>query len=378
MVNKFYIIAGEASGDLHASNLIKAFKEKDASFDFRFWGGDHMKSVTQKEPVKHIKDLAFMGFIEVILNLRTIFKNIKLCKQDILVYQPDALILVDYPGFNIRIAKWAKAQGIKVYYYISPQVWAWKQKRVHTIKKVVDKLFVILPFEKDFYAQFGMEVEYVGHPLMDVILPLKSKENEQAVRQKLGLSSKPILAILPGSRKQEIKIKLPIMLKGVQSFTEYEVLVAGAPSMDYSFYAPFLSDYSNVKWIDNATYNLLSIAEGAVVTSGTATLETALFNVPQVVCYKGSFISYWIAKQLVKIKFISLVNLILNKEAVKELIQQECTPKNIELELKKILPQGDNHNTVLENYKKLVNLLGYGGASEKTATGILSDLNIKQ
>lgn len=372
MVKKLYIIAGEASGDLHASNLIKAIQTKDGTIDFQFWGGDRMKSVAKKEPVKHIKELAFMGFIEVILNLRTILKNIKFCKQNILEYQPDALVLIDYPGFNLRIAEWAKKQGITVYYYISPQVWAWKQKRVHTIKKVVDRMFVILPFEKDFYAQFDMQVDYVGHPLMDVILPIKSKENELAIRKKLALSQKPLIVILPGSRKQEIQIKLPIMLKGVQSFKNHEVVVAGAPSMDYYFYEPFLRNYSNVKWIDNATYELLSIAEGAVVTSGTATLETALFEVPQVVCYKGSFISYWIAKRLVKIKYISLVNLILDKEAVKELIQKECKPKNIEKELLKVLPSGENHQQLNTNYKKLITLLGVGGTSKKVADGILS------
>ena len=370
MVKKFYVIAGEASGDLHAGNLMKAMQQEESQIDFRFWGGDHMKEVAG-EPVKHISELAFMGFIEVLANLRTILKNIKFCKKDILNYKPDALILVDYPGFNLRIAEWAKKEGIKVYYYISPQVWAWKQKRVHTIKRVVDKMFVILPFEKDFYAKFGMEVEYVGHPLIDAIQNYTDRIEDLDLREKHSLDKKPIIALLPGSRKQEISKKLPIMLNSLADYKDYQIVVAGAPALDKSFYNQFLDTHLDVKIIHGATYDVLSIATAALVTSGTATLETALFEVPQVVCYKGSSISYAIAKRLVKIDYISLVNLILNREAVKELIQKECNKVNISKELAMILPNGVKNEKLHSDYKELITVLGKGGASQKVAKLIL-------
>lgn len=370
MVKKFYVIAGEASGDLHAANMMKAIQKKAVETSFRFWGGDYMSKVAGK-PVKHIKELAFMGFIEVVANLSTILSNIKFCKNDILDFKPDAIILVDYPGFNLRIAKWAKEQNIKVIYYISPQVWAWKQNRVHTIKKVVDKMFVILPFEKSFYGQFDMDVEYVGHPLLDAIDQYQDKIDSLDLREKHDLDNRPVIALLPGSRKQEVNTKLPIMLNSLKSFDGFQFIVAGAPALDPSFYKPYMEKYENVKIIHGATYDILTLSTAALVTSGTATLETALFRVPQVVCYKGSSISYQIAKRLVKIDYISLVNLILNKEAVRELIQSECTSQNIEQELIKVLPNGSKYSQLCKDYDILIHILGKGGASQKVAEGIL-------
>jgi lipid-A-disaccharide synthase len=373
---KYYIIAGEASGDLHAGNLMKAMRAKDASVEFRFWGGDHMTEVSGT-PVKHIKELAFMGFIEVVANLRTILGNIKFCKNDILAYKPDAIILVDYPGFNLRIAEWAKAQGIKVFYYISPQVWAWKQKRVHKIKKVVDQMFVILPFEKAFYAKFGMEVEFVGHPLLDAIDNYQAQLENVDLRQKHQLDERPIIALLPGSRIQEVKKKLPIMLNSIVDREKYQLIIAGAPSLEVDFYNQFTAGQSNIRIIHGATYDILSLATAALVTSGTATLETALFKVPQVVCYKGSPISYAIAKQLVKIDFISLVNLILDREAVKELIQSECNEQNIQHELELILPEGKKRAKMLADYDKLIEILGKGGASDRVADKIVAGCRLQ-
>lgn len=370
MASKFYIIAGEASGDLHGSNLMKAMLEEDATCDFRFWGGDEMTKVGG-ERVKHIKDLAFMGFVEVLMNLRTIMKNLKFCKEDILAYKPDALILVDYPGFNLRIAEWAKEHNIKVIYYISPQVWAWKQNRVHTIKKVVDEMYVILPFEKEFYKKFDFDVHYIGHPLLDAIEQFKAKQSTEGFLEKNALSAQPIIAVLPGSRKQEVSKKLPIMLAALKSYSNYQIIVAGAPSLDLEFYAPFLKDFSNVHIVHNQTYDLLSNAELAVVTSGTATLETALFEVPEVVCYIGSSISYLIAKQLIKIKYISLVNLIMDKEVVKELIQGECNPKTIAAEVDRIIVGGSKREEQLANYKLMKEILGGGGASKTIAQAVL-------
>ena len=372
-MKKVYVIAGEASGDLHASNLMRSMQQS-AQIDFRFWGGDQMAEVAGP-PVKHISELAFMGFAEVVANLSTILGNIKFCKQDIAQFQPDALILVDYPGFNLRIAKWAKENKIPVIYYISPQVWAWKQKRVHIIKKVVDKMLVILPFEKAFYEKFGMEVTFVGHPLLDAIDQFKSQTNKIDLYEKHGLDERPVIALLPGSRKQEIKTKLPIMLESLKGLEQYQFVVAGAPAMDRSFYDEFMVKNQNVRIIHGETYDLLSIATAALVTSGTATLETALFRVPEVVCYKGSTISYMIAKRLVKIDYISLVNLILNKEAVKELIQFECNAKNIASELRKVLPKGENYERLLSDYDQLIAELGKGGASKKAADEVNTFLN---
>lgn len=370
MAHRYYVIAGEASGDLHGSNLMKAMLQEQPECDFRFWGGDEMSRVGGTR-VKHIKELAFMGFVEVLMNLRTILGNMKFCKNDILQYKPDALILIDYPGFNLRIAEWAHEQGIRVIYYISPQVWAWKQNRVHTIKKVVDEMYVILPFEKDFYKQFNIDVTYVGHPLLDAIENYKAQVSETNFIERNGLKNTPVIAILPGSRKQEVKKKLPIMLQAVKELKGYQVIVAGAPSLDASFYQPFLQEYSNVSIVHAQTYDLLSTAEAAIVTSGTATLETALFEVPEVVCYIGSPISYLIAKQLIKIKFISLVNLIMDREVVKELIQKECNPASIREELNRLVIGGAKRKQMLEEYKTMKQILGGGGASKKIAQSVL-------
>lgn len=372
---KYYVIAGEASGDLHGSNLLKALKSMDEEADFRFWGGDRMKGVAG-EPVKHIKDLAFMGFVEVIANLRTILSNIKFCKTDILAYQPDALILIDYPGFNLRIAEFAKSNGIAVHYYISPQIWAWKQNRVHKIKRSVDQMYCILPFEKAFYAKFDMDVHYVGHPLVDAIQNFKqAAESPTDFRTKFDLTEQKILALLPGSRLQEIKTKLPVMLAAAAHFPDLQILVAGAPNIPEDFYLK-LAGKTAIKIIPNRTYDILNQAHLAMVTSGTATLETALFKVPQVVCYKGNPISVAIARKLIKVDYISLVNLIMDKEVVKELIQAELTPENIIAELK---PMQENDSAkrleLLNAYDALEELLGGGGASEKTATLLLQNIH---
>jgi len=380
---RYYLIAGEASGDLHGSNLIAAIKELDTAVAFRCWGGDKMEAAGAAV-VKHYRDLAFMGFAEVIMNLRTIFKNLDFCKSDILAYKPDALILIDYPGFNMRIAKWAKQQGIKIIYYISPQVWAWKENRVKTIKACVDKMLVILPFEKAFYKKWNYEVEYVGHPLVEVIDDFTKRYNSRAAD--LGLTNeqlqatsntkdKQLIALLPGSRKQEILKKLPIMLEVAKHFPDYKFVVAKAPGLDENFYNILLAPYKNVSWVVNKTYELLSQAKAALVTSGTATLETALFAVPEVICYKGSPISYQIAKRLIKIKFIGLVNLIMDKEVVKELIQHELTPANLQRELKELLYNEAKQAQLQKDYADLKTLLGAGGhASANAAKSIYAFL----
>lgn len=368
---KVYIIAGEPSGDLHAGNLMKALLEENDRLDFRFWGGDNMKRVQPSGLVKHIEELAFMGFVEVLMNLRTILKNLQLCKEDILAYQPDALILVDYPGFNLRIAEWAKSNGIPVHYYISPQIWAWKQSRVHKIKRVVDKMYVILPFEKEFYARFDMDVEYVGHPLIDEISAQASANTYVDFLSRNQLSDKPIIALLPGSRKQEVSRMLPLFLEATRNFPDHQIVVAGAPTLSKEFYA---SIHTDCTLVFGQTYALLSHATAALVTSGTATLETALFKVPEVVCYKGSSLSYIIAKQLVKVDYISLVNLIMGKEVVKELIQHDCTTEIIQRELKKIVENTAHRSAILKEYHELEKLLGGGGASKKVAQSLLKSI----
>ncbi len=365
---KYYIIAGEASGDLHGSNLMKAIYQEDANAEIRFWGGDLMKNVGGTL-VKHYRELAFMGFVEVIFNLKTIFKNIKVCKSDIEKFNPDVIVFIDYPGFNMRIAKWAKQKGIKTHYYISPQIWAWKENRIKDIKRDFDKLYVILPFEKDFYeVKHSFPVEFVGHPLIDAIHDRKTID-ENTFRSENNLENKPIIAILPGSRKQEITKMLSIMLSVVNDFPDYQFVIAGAPSQEFEFYKPFLTT-QNVKFIANKTYDLLSHSYAALVTSGTATLETALFKVPEVVCYKGNWASYQIAKRLITLKYISLVNLIMDKEVVTELIQENCNKKNIKRELEKLL-NPEYRSKILQEYDVLEQQLGGIGASKKTAKKIV-------
>ena len=369
---KYYIIAGEASGDLHGSNLIKQLKKLDTAASVRCWGGDKMEAAGATL-VKHYRDLAFMGFTEVIKNLPTIFKNLSFCKKDILEHKPDVLILVDYPGFNLRIAKWARQQGLRIVYYISPQVWAWKENRVHSIKKNVDKMMVILPFEKAFYQKWNFEVDYVGHPLVEVVDAFKQTGNNASVTD-LMQDQKEIIALLPGSRKQEILKKLPVMLELTKQFPEYQFVVAKAPGLDEHFYTNLLQPYHNVSSVLNKTYELLSLSKAALVTSGTATLETALFAVPEIICYKGNGISYQIAKRLINIKFIGLVNLIMDKEVVKELIQDELTVNNLATELKKLLDDPIKIKQVQEDYRQLKALLSQGGHASANAAKLVYDM----
>jgi lipid-A-disaccharide synthase len=373
---RYYIIAGEASGDLHGSNLIKELQKLDTGAVFRCWGGDLMQQAGAAL-VKHYRDLAFMGFVEVAKNLPAIFRNIKFCKDDIRQFKPDAIIFIDYPGFNLRIAKWAKQENFKTIYYISPQVWAWKESRVKLIKKCIDKMLVILPFEKEFYKKWDFEVEYVGHPLVQVVEEFKAakRETSDGSLQTLavGHQSSGIVALLPGSRKQEILKKLPVMLEAGKSFPGYSFVVAQAPGQEDSFYKDLLKEYPNVSTVNNQTYSLLSKASAACVTSGTATLETALFGVPEVVCYKGSSVSYQIAKRLIKVKFISLVNLIMDKLVVKELIQDQFNIENLKKELNNILTDNPAREQLQKDYADLKNLLNAGGDASANAAKSIED-----
>ena len=362
---RYYIIAGEASGDLHASNLVAEIKKKDKKAEFRGFGGDLMKA-QGVDLVKHYRSMAFMGFVEVAVNLRKVLGNISLCKKDILDYQPDVVILVDYPGFNFRIANFAHENGFKVIYYISPQVWAWKRRRVRKIKKSVDKMLVILPFEEEFYKRYGVDVTYVGNPLLDELAKFGSTNRSIFLRRNSLGERREIIALLPGSRKQEVKRVLPVMLKAVSHFPDYQFVIGGVSSLDKSLYKEIIGN-ADVFWIENQTYELLQNSSAAVVTSGTATLETALLSVPEVVCYKSTGLSYRIAKRLVKVKFISLVNLVMDKEVVKELIQNDLTEDNIVKELEQLLHNGKRQRQLLEDYDELKERLGNAGASEKAA-----------
>lgn len=361
---KYYIIAGEASGDLHGSNLIKSLRHIDTNAHIRCWGGDLMQHAGG-DLVKHYKEMAFMGFLEVLLNLNAIFKNISFCKSDIASFQPDIIVFIDYSGFNLRIAKWAKEQGFKTNYYISPQLWASREGRIAKIKRDIDAMHVILPFEEEFYATHNYPVNFVGHPLIDAISN-REQLNEKLFRDNYKIdANKPIIALLPGSRKQEVQKMLSVMLSLTSDFPDYEFVIAGAPSLEQTFYAPFLSDI-NVTFVPNKTYDLLSIATAALVTSGTATLETALFKVPQVVCYKANWISYQIAKRIITLEYISLVNLIMGKEVVTELIQNDLTTAKLKTELQAIL-SGDARTEQLTQYNALIKKLGGTGASAKAA-----------
>ena len=361
---RYYLIAGEASGDLHGSNLIRAIHEQDAHAEVRCWGGDRMEAAGATV-AKHYRDLAFMGFVEVIAHLGTIMRNIDFCKKDILAWKPDVLVLIDYPGFNMRIAEWAKKQGMRIVYYISPQVWAWKEKRVLKIKRDVDKMLVILPFEVDFYNKWDYKVTYVGHPLIEVV------SNEKNNVPAKPISDKPIIAILPGSRAQEIKVKLPIMLKMVKYFPDYCFVVAQASAQPDSLYKEMLGN-EPVLLVKDQTYNLLKQARAGLITSGTATLETALFGVPQVVCYKGNPISFWLATKLVSVKYISLVNLIMDKPVVTELIQNELTEANLKAALTRLLQDETYKKELKQDYKILWHKLGDKKASSLAAAEIIS------
>ncbi|WP_271407104.1 lipid-A-disaccharide synthase [Tenacibaculum soleae] len=368
---KYYILVGEASGDLHGANLMKALLKEDSKAEIRFWGGDLMQQVGGTL-VKHYKERAFMGFVEVLMNLPKVLGMLSFCKKDIAQFNPDVLVFIDNSGFNLRIAKWAKKHNFKTNYYISPQVWASRAGRVKDIKRDVDQMFVILPFEKAFYKKYDYDVNFVGHPLIDGIAGRKQID-ETTFREKHGLGNKEIIALLPGSRKQEITKMLSVMLSLVNDFSNYQFVVAGAPSQTNEFYKGFIDD-KNVKFINNKTYDLLSISHAALVASGTATLETALFKVPQVVCYKGSNISYQIAKRIITLKYISLVNLIMDKEVVTELIQNDFTKENLKTELTKILDEKQREHLFLD-YFDLEQKLGGKGASEKTAKLIVNGLN---
>jgi lipid-A-disaccharide synthase len=367
---KYYIIAGEASGDLHGSNLIKELKIINPSSTFRCWGGDLMKSQCNKL-VMHYDDFSYMGFLEVIVNAKKILSYISLCKKDIEEYNPDVIIYIDYPGFNMKIAEWAKRKNFINHFYISPKVWVWKEYRVKKIKRVIDKMYVILPFEEGFYInKHNYKVDFVGHPLLDAIDNQK-EFNRQEFLAKNKLSSKPVIALLPGSRNQEIIKLLPLMLDVVSNFKDYQIIIAGAPNKSINYYEKIIlsnkESRSSIKVICNQTYDILRISSAAIVTSGTATLETALFKVPQVVCYKTSMISYLIGRLLIhNLKFISLVNIILDKHVVKELIQNNCNKDNLVIELQKILNKSDR-SLMLKEYELLHKKLGGKGASKKTA-----------
>ena len=369
---KYYIIAGEASGDLHGSNLIKELKKLDPSAVIRCWGGDKMQQAGG-ELVKHYRELAFMGFWEVIKNILTILRNLKFCKKDIEQFQPDTLILIDYPGFNLRIAKWAKRKGFRIIYYISPQVWAWKENRVKMMKQCIDKMIVILPFEKDYFKnKWNWDVEYVGHPLVEVV------DSQQTTDHRQQFSDRSIIALLPGSRKQEILKKLPVMLEVSRAFPSYQFIVAKAPGLDDDFYSSLLNPYNNVSAVSGKTYDLLLQSRAALVTSGTATLETALFGIPEVVCYKGSFLSYEIGRRLVKVKFISLVNLIMDKLVVKELIQHDMNVKNLEHELHELLTNEKRISDLKKDYADLKDLLSEKGNASSKAAQLIYNFTLRK
>ena len=377
-MSKYYIISGEPSGDLHASNMMKELLLLDSTIEFRFWGGDLMEKVAHQKPTKHIKDLAFMGFVEVVKNIRTIFKNISFCKQDILQYKPDVLILVDYPGFNLRIADWAKTQNIRVLYYVSPTIWAWKENRVEIVKRACEKMFVILPFEVAVYKKLGYEADYVGHPLLDAIEQEKPNlpTRDQFITTN-QLDNRPIIAVLPGSRKQEIHLMFSIMLDVVDEFKEYQFVIAGTTNLPKEAYQPALD--RNVKVVFNQTYALMHHAHAGIIKSGTSTLESALFRLPQVVCYKGGAVSYAIARMVVgdRVKYIALPNLIMDKPVVKELIQSDLTTANLKEELNRII-SGKAREEMLLEYDTLIALLGNSGASKKVATAIYNHLHAKK
>ena len=368
---KYYIIAGEASGDLHGSNLVASIRQQDPGAKIRAWGGEKMRR-NGANVVKNYHDLAFMGFVEVLMNLKTILKNIKYCKKDIAEFKPDALILIDYPGFNLKIAKWAKKKGFKVFYYISPQVWAWKRRRVYTIKKVVDKMLCILPFEKKFYDNYDVDCQFVGHPLLDEIAKVEPVDRLKFYKANRLNPKKEIIALLPGSRKQEVSRMLTVMLDVVKMFPSYQFVVACAPSLPVSYYKKIIGEKANVRLVLNRTYQLLQLSSAAVVTSGTATLETALLDVPEVVCYKANRISYLIARQVAKVKYICLVNLIMDRLVVKELIQNDMTANNIRDELQSLLNSSKRQKKLLEEYEELKYVLGNTGASDRAAETIIS------
>lgn len=369
---KYYFIAGEASGDLHGSNCMREIMKLDPKAEFAFTGGELMEKVSCKTADIHIRQMAFMGFVDVLKNISAIRKNFKVVKEKILSFKPDVLVLVDYPGFNLRMARWAWEQGIRVDYYISPTVWAWKEGRVEQIRKYTNKLFVILPFEEAFYQKHNHKVYFVGHPLIDAIEQQKAqlKSKEQFIKEN-GLSGKPIVAILPGSRVQEIERMLSIMLDVVKNFKDYEFVIAGSTSLPREQYKPL--EQHNIKVVFNQTYELMSYAEAGIIKSGTSTLESALFRLPQVICYKGGSLSFAIGKRLVNVKYIGLPNLIMDKPVVKELIQTDLTSANIKTELNLLLNDHQHRQNIIGEYNTLEKMLGGGGASVRVANYIVAD-----
>lgn len=362
MAKRVFILCGEASGDLHAANLVREWKRIDKDTIFQAWGGDRLRA--ENVPVlKHVRELSFMGFIEVIRHFFTILSNFKECKKTLVEFNPDAIILVDFPGFNLRMARWAKEHNIKVIYYISPQLWAWKKGRIKQVKKYVDFMYCILPFEKAFYARFNYDISYYGHPLLDEVLRFKQHGFS------IDLENKPMVALLPGSRIQEVRRKLPIMLEAVKNLEGFQVVVACSNQISPEVFEAF--NVNNVQLVFGKTYEVLQVADFAIVTSGTATLETALFRVPQVVCYKSNMLSYWIARQVVKIKYISLVNLILNEPLVVELIQHHCNDRTIRAELNRMIQDENYRNTIISGYDRLIVQLGNQGASQRIAASML-------
>jgi lipid-A-disaccharide synthase len=366
---KYYIIAGERSGDLHGSNLIKGIRKQDPDAMIRAWGGDMMQEAGA-EIVKHYRNLAFMGFFEVVKNLPTILGFLSFCKKDIKNFQPDVVILIDYSGFNMRVAKFSKLNGFKNFYYISPKVWAWNQSRALNIKRFVDKMFVIFPFEKDFFKQYDYEVEYVGNPLFDAIENFTPNPN---FRKDARIGQKPIIALLPGSRKQEVETMLPLMMSQVYEFPDYQFVIGTVSNLPKELYARWQSIFP-VKLVSDDAYNLLSVASVALVTSGTATLETALFNVPQVVCYRGGWAAYQVYKRVIRVPFVSLVNLIAGREVVKELLQYDLTKENLTDELTKITVNQYTRQKQLNGYAEIKNILGEKGASERAGALMVEEV----
>lgn len=374
---KYYIIAGEASGDLHGSDLINGLKQADPHAEIRAWGGDRM-AAGGATLVKHYKDAAVMGFVEVLLQLPKVLRNIRFCKRDILAFRPDTVILIDYPGFNFRIARFAKKNGLKVFYYIAPKVWAWKERRVKRLQQNVDKLFIIFPFEEAYFKKWGIDAFYAGNPLVDTVSErLKEAAPAAVFRQRNHLSDKPIIAVLSGSRRMEINYVLPRVIPLAAHFPDYQFVVGGAPAIDRTVYEKHLR-HTAFRLVENQTYELLSHASAAIVASGTATLETALIGTPQIVCYGGNEISFQIAKRLVRIKFISLVNIIMNREVVCELVQHDLNTENLHSELQALLPNGSKRAAQLNDYAGLRSLLGEQGAAKRIAQKMTRELGVKK
>lgn len=373
---RYFIIAGEQSGDLHGSNLVKELIIADDKAEIYCWGGDMMEEAGATL-LMHYRKMAFMGFVAVVKNIRSISKNLTLCKQQITEYRPDVIILIDYPGFNLRIAEFARKNGLRIFYYISPKLWAWNEKRVEKIKKYIDRMYIIFPFEVGFYKKHGIEVSYRGNPLVDEIeRKVSSFPDKTILNKSLGIEGKPVIALLAGSRRNEVELILPEMLKIVHHFPDYQFVLAGVKNLPDELYLKIIGNRP-VKLIKEKTYEILNSASAALVASGTATLETALLKVPQVVCYKGDFFSMIIAWMVIKVKFISLVNLIMDGEVVKELVQYSLTEKNIISELNAILPGGDKREKMLSDYNGLNEILGPAGASKRVAEDMVDDLKTK-